>query len=112
MKRRVLTLDAVVVATTSLTLADAAGARVRLCPPHSGLFDFRNGQEYVADLSVRNMTCRQAVHAIHDAQLIGWPPNLHTPGFHCYIVEGGGGGATDRCVHRRTHKAFRVSIGT
>ena len=112
MRKRVLTVVAVVVASTSLGLTGGAGARMRSCPPHSGLFDFRNGQEYVADLSVRNMTCREAVHALHDAHLIGWPPNLHTPGFHCHIVEGGGGGATDRCVQRRTHKAFRVSIGT
>lgn len=108
----VVAVVAVVAATTSLSLASAAGARVRSCPPHSSTFDFRNGQEYVADLSVRNITCREAVHALHDAYLIGWSPNLHTPGFHCYIVEGGGGGATDGCVHRLTHKAFRVSIGT
>ena len=56
MRQRVLTVVAVV-AAASLTLAGAAGAGVRSCPPHSGLFDFRNGHEYVANLSVRNMTC-------------------------------------------------------
>jgi hypothetical protein len=35
-----------------------------------------------------------------------------TRGFQCHILTGGGGGATDRCVHNRPYKAFRVSIAT
>jgi hypothetical protein len=104
MRKRVFTVVAVVGAA-SLTLAGAAGARVRSCHPHGGRFDFRNGQEYAANLSVRNITCRQAVHALHTARLTGWPPNLHTPSFHCYIVEGGGG-ATDGCVPAAPTKPF------
>ncbi len=91
----------------------ATASAVRSCRPrYFGMFNFRNGQEYVIDLSVRNMTCGTAIRALHNATLIGWPPNLRTRGFHCRILSGGGGGATDRCVHQRPYKAFRVSIGT
>jgi hypothetical protein len=92
----------------------SAASAVRSCRPrYFGLFDFRNGrQEYVFDLSVRNMTCGSAIRALHNAVLVGWPPNLRTGGFGCYILSGGGGGATDRCVHNRPYKAFRVSIAT
>ena len=92
----------------------ATVSSVQSCRPRSfGLFNFRDGrQEYVVDLSVRNMTCRSAIGALHNARLVGWPPNLRTSGFHCYIVSGGEGGATDRCVHSRPYRAFRVSIGT
>lgn len=92
----------------------ATVSSVRSCRPrYFGLFNFRGGrQEYVVDLSVRNMTCRSAIRALHKARLVGWPPNLRTSGFHCHIVSGGGGGATDRCIHSRPYKAFRVSIGT
>jgi hypothetical protein len=91
----------------------ASASAVRTCRPrYFGLFDFRKGQEYVVDLSVRNMTCREAIQALHNADLVGWPPNLRTRGFKCQILTGGGGGATDRCVHNRPYKAFRVSIGT
>jgi hypothetical protein len=92
----------------------ATVSAVRSCRPrYFGLFNFRNGrQEYVFDLSVRNMTCSSAIHALHNATLIGWPPNLRTSGFKCHILSGGGGGATDRCVHNRPYQALRVSIGT
>jgi hypothetical protein len=91
----------------------ATASAVRSCRPrYFGLFDFRKGQEYVFDLSVRNMTCSEAIHALHNADLVGWPPNLRTRGFECHILTGGGGGGTDRCVHNRPYKAFRVSIGT
>lgn len=58
----------------------ATASVVRSCRPrYFGLFDFRKGQEYVFDLSVRNMTCREAIHALHNADLVGWPPNLRNP---------------------------------
>lgn len=104
--------DLPLVSSSPRSLATATA--VRSCHPRSfGLFNFRHGrQEYVVDLSVRNMTCSSAIRALHRATLIGWPPNLRTRGFTCHILSGGGGGATDRCVHNRPYRAFRVSIGT
>jgi hypothetical protein len=92
----------------------ATASAVRSCRPrYFGLFNFRkHRQEYVSNLSVRNMTCKAAIRSLHDATLVGWPPNIRTRGFRCHILNGGGGGATDRCVHDRPYKAFRVSIGT
>lgn len=112
MKRLCLIAATVAVAALSLGIVATAGASVRSCPIHAGLFNFRNDQEYIGDLTVRNMTCRQAIRALHSAYLVGWPPKLRTGGFHCRVLEGGGGGAIDRCVHNRPYKAFRVSIGT
>jgi hypothetical protein len=92
----------------------ATVSAVRSCRPrYFGLFNFRNGrQEYVSNLSVRNMTCSSAIRALHHATLIGWPPNLRTSGFTCHILSGGAGGATDRCVHNLPYKVLRVSIAT
>jgi hypothetical protein len=91
----------------------ATASVVRSCRPrYFGLFDFRRGQEYLSDLSVRNMTCAQAIHALHHAYLVGWPPTIRAGGFGCYILQGGEGGATDRCVHNRPYRAFRVTIAT
>ena len=112
MRRLELPIVAAVTASAILGLAAAAGARVRSCPLHTGLFNFRNGQEYVSDLSVRNMSCHQAVHALHNAHLIGWPPNPRAGRFRCHIIQGGYAGATIRCVHHHPYRVFRVSIST
>lgn len=97
----------------SLVPAAPAAAGVRTCPPHTGLFNFQNRrQEYIADLTVRNMTCHQAIHALHNAYIIGWPPNLSIASFNCHMITGGEGGATDRCARTGTNRRFRVSIGT
>ena len=91
----------------------AASANVRSCPTPHGLFSFAGGhQEYLADLSARNLSCRQALADLHRATIVGWPPNLRLRRFSCTILEGGGGGATVRCVRHHPSKAIRVSIGT
>lgn len=103
----------VAVLAVGVAVTATASASIRSCATPHGLFNFGNDhQEYLADLSARNMTCRQALADLHRAAILGWPPKLRLRHFSCAVLNAGGGGATVRCVRRHPYEAFRVTIGT
>ena len=115
MKRLMFITAMVAAIAASLSLMPSAAASMHAgcqTPTYPHVFHFRNGSDFVTDLRVDNMTCRQAIKALHNADMLGWPPRLRTTGFHCRMLSGGEGGATDRCVHSRPYKAFRITIYT
>jgi len=76
----------------------------------------RNHPELIGNLSVRNMSCQEALHAIDISVLL---PNgdIRTPRFGCHILKtyrsfGTVLGAEIHCTHRKPSKAFRFSWGT
>jgi hypothetical protein len=116
---RLKVLGAAALAGACVAVAPAtASASVQSCHWNTGgsLFTFRpvggnRYQAYLSDLSVRNMTCGDAIRALHAAEALpGWPMRLRTPGFACYVFTWGGGESVDRCV--RGDEAFRITLGT
>jgi hypothetical protein len=74
-------------------------------------------QEYIVDISARNMSCGAAVGAISRGYWVRgkrdfWKGQsvFRTRGFFCYPISSGGGGQTVRCV--RGAAALRFSWGT
>jgi hypothetical protein len=90
----------------------SAHPSVYTCRPyHMGLFNFRNNQEWVWNLSVRNMSCVSAKVAMFDGPLLSnW--RFRTAGYRCYDVarDPHGLGAIVRCVRGST--AFRFTTMT
>jgi hypothetical protein len=76
----------------------------------------RNHPELIGKLSVRNMSCQKALHAIDISVLL---PNgdIRTPRFGCHMLKtyrsfGTVLGADIRCAHRRPSNSFRFLWGT
>ena len=117
MKRATLIIAAFAV----LVLAGSAGsasAYTRGCyyPFEGGYGPINDRSMNIGDVSVRNMRCRDALHAINVSRLLR-NGNIRTPHFGCrklrtYSSRGTVLGAVIRCVHSSPYRAFRFSWAT
>lgn len=94
-----------------------ASASVHDCNVPSSMAGGEDGlNELVGNLSVRNMACSEALHAIDIGTLLR-SGNVRTPHFGCYTLKvwtssGTHTGAEVRCVHQSPYKAFRFLWAT
>jgi hypothetical protein len=97
-----------------VTIPATALASVHDCHVPSSMAGGEDGlNELVGNLSVRNMSCSEALHAIDIATLLR-SGNVRTPHFGCYTLKvwtlsGTHLGAEVRCVHQSPYKAFRFN---
>jgi hypothetical protein len=111
---------AIVLLVGAAAVASMANASVHGCHVPSAMANGeqapRNHPELIGNLSVRNMSCQEALHAI-DISLLLPNGNIRTPHFGCHMLKtfrslGTVLGADIRCAHRRPSKVFRFSWGT
>ena len=111
---------ALVLLVAAAAVPALAGASVHGChvPPAmaNGEQAPRNHPELIFKVSVRNMSCQEALHAIDISVLLS-NGDIRTPRFGCHLLNtyrsfGTILGADIRCAHRSPSKAFRFSWGT
>jgi len=91
-------------------IAPAGAVNVARCSTRG--FHFRYSPDHIKRLVVDGMSCGQATYDLHNAFVVGWPPNLRVANFHCHVLSGLKHGATVGCARHRDHKSLRVTVYT
>ena len=109
------------IAMSTAVLVVALAAASASANTHGCYYPYGHGPQNdqnvpIGNVSVQNMSCREALTAISNGTLLR-NGNLRTPHFGCHILSSGHAGnvltgADIRCSHRSPSKAFRFSWAT
>jgi hypothetical protein len=116
MKRATLIIAVLALALAGSAVSASAYTRGCHYPFEGGYGPINDRSMNIGNLSVRNMRCRDALHAINVSRLLR-SGDIRTPHFGCRKLRtySSGGtilGAIIRCVHSSPYRAFRFSWAT